>query len=124
MKRGRLQVKGPVSAARDDLEPGEVTWLKQPNRKLKPAEVDELVALYQAGARLAALGRQFGMHEQTVRAHLQRRGVELRGKQALTKVKIKSVVQRYQAGESSLDLSRAFGVADSTIRNVLRREGV
>ena len=62
------------------------------------------------------------MHEQTVRAHLHRRGIELRGKHALTKAKIESVVQRYEAGESSLELGRAFGVADSTIRNVLKRE--
>ena len=79
---------------------------------------------YLAGARLAELGRHFGMHEQTVRAHLQRRNVELRGKHALSAAKIREVTRRYEAGESSLELGLTFGVADSTVRNVLRRAGV
>jgi hypothetical protein len=46
------------------------------------------VQSYLAGTRLTELGRRHGMHEQTVRAHLQRRGVELRGKQALSSTQI------------------------------------
>lgn len=58
-------------------EPG-VKVLRQPNRKLQPGEIAELVASYVAGASMRSLGKQYGMHEQTVRAHLRRQTVELR----------------------------------------------
>ena len=39
------------------------------NRKLKPREVDNLVARYRAGASIRSIGTMFGLNEQTVRAH-------------------------------------------------------
>jgi len=42
-------------------EPG-VRTLRQPNRKLKPAEVEELVRRYQAGISMSGLAKEYGMH--------------------------------------------------------------
>ena len=57
-----------------------VTAIKQPNRKLQPAEIDALVAAYEAGESMRQLGFQYGMYVKTVRAHLLRRGIRLRQK--------------------------------------------
>ncbi|MDQ1742351.1 MAG: hypothetical protein QOE23_690 [Pseudonocardiales bacterium] len=48
------------------------------NPKLQPAEITTLVEAYHGGASIKALGRRFKLHEQTVWAHLERAGVELR----------------------------------------------
>jgi len=61
-----------------------VRGLKHPNRKLAQDEVLKLVADYLGSASLKQLARQFGMHEQRVKAHLQRNDVELRRWTALT----------------------------------------
>lgn len=42
---------------------------------LSEAQVDDLVARYQAGERVTSLARRFGIHRNTVTAHLRRRGV-------------------------------------------------
>lgn len=42
---------------------------------LSAAQVDELVVLYREGLSRAELGRRFGIHSRTVRAHLVRRSV-------------------------------------------------
>ncbi len=52
--------------------------LKQPNRKLQPADIDELVAAYEAGASQRSLSIKYGMYPKTVRRHLLARGVTLR----------------------------------------------
>jgi hypothetical protein len=52
--------------------------LQRRNRKLQPEQVDQLVVGYQAGTSLRGLAREFDLHEQTVRNHRLRRGVELR----------------------------------------------
>lgn len=62
------------------LNPDEsgVKVLRQPNRKLQPGEIAELVTSYKARATIRSLGKQYVLHEQTVRAHLRRQGVEPR----------------------------------------------
>lgn len=45
---------------------------------LTDAEVDELVAVYEAGATLRGLAKQFHIHRVTVAAHLARCGVPVR----------------------------------------------
>lgn len=58
---------------------GEVQILRQPNRKLSQREIDQVVARYRAGETVLGLGVVFHMHESTVRRHLRRQGVTLRG---------------------------------------------
>jgi hypothetical protein len=73
--------------------PSSVRLEVRENRKLLPGEVEKVVARYKAGASIRSLGEAFGLHEQTVRAHLRRRGVELRPVRALTEEKEIKIVR-------------------------------
>lgn len=99
--------------------------VRQSNRKLSPAEVDELVAAYQSGTDLSALSRQFGLHRQTARAHLKRRGVPLRSDSpVLTPAHVDQLVDLYDSGLSTYQLARRFGVGATTVGLALRERGV
>jgi DNA invertase Pin-like site-specific DNA recombinase len=52
--------------------------LTKEQRKLRSAEVDEIARLYEGGMSLTAIGLRYGAHRQTVRRHLERRGLVLR----------------------------------------------
>lgn len=103
--------------------PGQ-TALKQPNRKLKPAEVQEVVAAYGAGTSLAELARTWGRHEQTVKAHLRRSGMRLRPVQVLTDDQVTQIVERYVAGSTIWQLHEEFAVSEDTVRRKLVGAGV
>jgi hypothetical protein len=45
-------------------------------RQLQPAEIDELVAAYQAGSMVRQLAGQFGIYRSTVGRHLAARGID------------------------------------------------
>ncbi|NEW30412.1 hypothetical protein [Nocardia cyriacigeorgica] len=96
----------------------------KPNRKLAPEEIVNLVAQYRAGASIAELAREFGMHTQTVDAHLKRQGVEKRSLRKMTNRQVNRAATLYQAGWSTTDLAKEFGVAAPTIRATLMRAGV
>lgn len=99
--------------------------LKQPNRKLSPAEIDELVAAYEAGTPIAHLSARFGMHRQTVRFHLKRRGVPLRSDTpALTTAQIDEATKLYATGLSTSKIGGQFGISASTVQKALRARGV
>lgn len=102
-----------------------MTAVVQPNRKLTAAEVDELVAAYLAGVDLKALGERFGMHRQTVRAHLRRRGVELRSDfPALAEAQIDRAVELYAEGLSAAKVAKQLNAAEGTVRRALLQRGV
>lgn len=109
---------------RPPAEPGTVQQLSHPNRKLKEPELEALTASYEAGTSIKALARQYGMHEQTVRAQLLRRGVELRPWRALTDDQVVEIIRGYQAGASLRELARQYEVAVNSIRNCLVRADV
>jgi DNA-directed RNA polymerase specialized sigma24 family protein len=105
-------------------DPASVRLVVKENRKLSPSEITELVGCYQAGATIRSLGEVFGLHEQTVRAHLRRRGVRLRSLCALTDEQELEVVRLYVEEERSLtELGDRFGVDPSSIRRALIRRG-
>lgn len=105
-------------------EPGEVLRLKHPNRKLQDDEIIQLVSEYLAGSNIAQLGREFGMHEQTVRANLKRAQVKLRPKAAFTAEQEPEVVELYLAGSSVKQLTERYGCGPDSVRQVLHRAGV
>lgn len=64
-------------------------------------------------------GCLFGLHEQTVRAYLRRRGVKLRPLRALTETQEAEVVKLYAEETWSLaELAARFEVCQTAIRNV------
>ncbi len=46
-----------------------------PQRGLSPADIDDLIAAYQAGGSINTLAVEFGIHRTTVTGHLDRHGV-------------------------------------------------
>ena len=64
---------------------------------LTDAEVDELVAVYEAGATLRGLAKQFHIHRLTAAAHLARRSVPIR-RAGLDSAQTKEAARLYQAG--------------------------
>jgi hypothetical protein len=76
-------------------DPSNVRLAVKENRKLSPDEVVELVRQYEAGATIQSLGVSFGLHTQTVRAHLRRKGVTLRSMRALTDEQEVEVMRLY-----------------------------
>lgn len=105
-------------------DPAVVRLQVKENRKLSPDEVGELVAAYEAGASQRELTRQFGLHEQTVRAHLRRQGVRLRPQRVLTAGQEDEVVRLYVEETWTLrEVAALFGVGQTAVRNVLVRRG-
>jgi transposase len=97
----------------------------QLNHKLTPAELDELVVAYQAGASLRALSRRFQVHEQTVRRQLQQRGVRLRhGAKGVSAEQLAELAVAYESGRSTYELAGELGVSADTVQRLLRQSGV
>ena len=90
---------------------------------LTDAEVDELVAAYEAGANLRGLAKQFHIHRLTAAAHLTRRGVPVR-RAGLDSAQAKGVARLYQAGWTLVQLGRRFEVDAQTVRRTIARQGV
>jgi lambda repressor-like predicted transcriptional regulator len=99
--------------------------LQQPNRKLSPAEIDQLAADYQAGLCLTELGERFGLHRQTAKAHLERRGVTIRSElPALAEGQIAQAVALYAEGWGLNPIASRLGVAPNTVKRALLAQGV
>lgn len=94
------------------------------NRKLSPAEIAELATRYEAGSTIRSLGEVFGVHEQTVRAHLRRQGVKLRPLCSLTTEQEAEVERLYVEESWTMAEIGEFGVDASSIRRALMRRGV
>jgi DNA-binding CsgD family transcriptional regulator len=97
----------------------------QPQRRLKPSEVDTLVALYEAGASHRQLAARFGVHRETVLEHLKRRGVPGRpNRRKLSDEQVQAAARLYESGLSLAQVGETFGVNAQTIRTHLSRAGV
>ncbi len=64
---------------------------------LSPTQVDELVAMYQAGATLVEVGERFSVHRRTAAAHLVRRSVPIRSR-GLDECHLAEAVELYVGG--------------------------
>jgi hypothetical protein len=122
-KQGELLTKVPSQFNRNRTQVRQV--IRQPNRKLSPIETDELVRLYESGLDLTALGRHFGMHRQTARSLLLKRGIELRPQwPVLSEAQIAAAAESYLAGMSTYQLGEHYGVGPEGIRRHLIARGV
>lgn len=90
---------------------------------LSPAQVDELVALYEAGATLVELGERFSIHRRTAAAHLVRRSVPIR-RRGLDEHHLAEAVEMYDGGLTLLDVGLRFGVSQQAARRALAAHGV
>ena len=80
------------------------------SRPLKPAQIDALIAGYEAGKTMKDLAVEFGINRLTVSAHLRRAGVPLR-RSGLDTEQTAEAARLYDAGWSSMKLAERFGVS-------------
>jgi DNA-binding CsgD family transcriptional regulator len=90
--------------------------------RLSANEIDALVAAYESGASAADCAARFGVHEQTVRNHLARRGIARRvNRRKLSDADVEAAVERHRAGESSSAIARSLHVSPDTVLRELGR---
>ncbi|MDX8029401.1 hypothetical protein SK803_04225 [Lentzea sp. BCCO 10_0856] len=87
-------------------------------RKLKPAEVDELVEQYQAGSSVYQLTKHYGIHRITIGRLLRSRGIDTTAS-ALTQEQVREAAQFYTDGWSCKKIAKHFGVGAETVRERL-----
>ncbi len=90
---------------------------------LSPAQIDELVALYQAGATLVEVGERLSVHRRTVAVHLVRRSVPIR-RRGLDASQLAEAVTLYSGGLTLTEVGLRFGVSQQTVRRALAAQGV
>ncbi|MFT4035575.1 MAG: sigma factor-like helix-turn-helix DNA-binding protein [Patulibacter sp.] len=91
---------------------------------MKPSEIDELIAAYRAGASMVELGRKHGIHHQTVRAHLRRRGEPVRTRGLEAKYLDEAIRLYEDDGLTLLEIGQRLGASQSAVRRALARKGV
>lgn len=115
-----------VDQPADQKSPGQSSTVRnprQPNRKVKPAEVDELAARYEAGETLRALAARFGVHARTVHRHLVASGATIRPLRGLNGQEAVRAVELYREGISQTEIAGQLGVTITPVRTALRRGG-
>lgn len=90
---------------------------------LTPAQADELVVLYEAGATHVELAERFNVHRRTVAAHLLRRSVPIRNR-GLDECHLSEAVELYVDGLTLMEVGLRFGVSQQAVRRALAAEGV
>ncbi len=121
---GRAATAAPRILARTRGGKGQPAAL-QIQRRLKPREVDELVAMYEAGSSAPVVAETFGINRETVLLHLERRGVQRRANvRKLSDDDVGIAAKRYEAGDSMASLTASFGVDGKTLRREITAVGV
>lgn len=115
--------KRPSEPCVADSRSQAVRSLRMTRTVLTDAEVDELVAAYEAVATLRGLAKQFHIHRLTATAHLARRGAPVR-RAGLGSVQAREAARLYQAGWTPVQLGRRFEVDAQTVRRTIARQGV
>jgi hypothetical protein len=95
---------------------------KQVQRRLRPDEIDGLIAQYLAGETIQALAAYHCIHRFTVGRILDRRHVPRRPK-GIPPKRLSEVVRRYKAGDSMVTIAKSESVSPETIRFALQRSG-
>ena len=90
---------------------------------LNPAEVDHLVADYEAGVSVRGLAKKYGIHRGTVSAHLRRRNTPRR-RPGLGVDERAEAVRLFRAGVSMRAIARRLGVGRAPVRAALVEAGV
>jgi transposase len=93
------------------------------NRKLSTDKLGELVDRYRRGALASELAERFGIHRQTVVAHLKREGVTVRPQVKLTASMVEQAAALYASGLSTAAIGKKYGVDASTVGDALKRVG-
>jgi DNA-directed RNA polymerase specialized sigma24 family protein len=99
--------------------------LKQPNVRLRPEQVADLLVQYKGGTSLAALASTFGIHESTVKAHIRRAGATMRPVRKITAEQVREMVQLYERdGWSTAQIGQHLGCDKKTVNRHLKQVGI
>ena len=93
------------------------------HRRLRPAQVDELVIGYKTGSTVYQLAEQFQVHRGTVAKLLEREGVPRR-RCPLAPAQIEHATELYASGLSLVSVGKRLGCDGSTVHLALRKAGV
>ena len=104
----------------EDARGPNVRVLRQAQRRLSPAELEALIAEYEAGARVCELAKVYELHRTTVAKHVARAG---KTRPVMTETQIEEAVVLYQDGWTLHGVGQRLGVADQTVRRVLVERG-
>jgi lambda repressor-like predicted transcriptional regulator len=96
---------------------------RQVQRRLAPAETDELVAEYESGDSVKELALRHNLHRETVSKILTRHGIARRPK-GIPPTEIEEAIALYEAGSSLAAVGAKFSVNAATVAATLRRSGV
>jgi len=112
-----------VEMAPNGLSRADVQTKKQIHRRLRPPEIDELVASYRAGATVYQLANEFQIHRATVSLLLERQRVPRRNR-PLSPAQIEKARMLYATGQSLAKVGSVLGCDANTVRLALVRVGV
>ena len=93
------------------------------HRRLRPAQVEELVIGYKAGSTVYQLAEQFRVNWETVSKLLERSGVPRR-QRPLSPAQVERATELYATGLSLVSVGKQFGCDRSTVHLALRKAGV
>ena len=101
-------------------------WPSNPTqRRLSPADVDDLLDAYRAGTTIRQLAVEFSIHRTTVASHLDRHGVARHSDQTAWDDEILTqAAELYASGLSLGGVADQFGIDVQTVANRFRRGGV
>jgi len=119
-KGANVAQEPPVTVFEDTRGPN-VRVLRQAQRRLSPAELEALIAEYEAGARICELAKVYDLHRTTVAGHVARAG---KTRPVMTDAQIDEAVRLYGEGWTLHNVGQHIGVADQTIRRVLVERAV
>lgn len=105
----------------EDARGPNVRVLRQAQRRLSPAELEALIAEYEAGARVCELAKVYDLHRTTVARHVAHAG---KTRPVMTQAQIDEAVALYGDGWTLHNVGQHLGMADQTIRRVLVERAV
>jgi len=108
------------------VPPEEKGRLSNPiQRRLDPADSNELIAAYRAGATITELAHRYGLHRTTVTATLDRHHVERHHAHSeWTSETLAEPADLYAAGLSLAAVAARYGIDPQTVANRFRRAGL
>jgi transcriptional regulator of aromatic amino acid metabolism len=92
-------------------------------RFLKPQDITDIVARYQAGETTQQVGSRYGISKTRVAIVLREHGVTIR-RQGLSDEQAREAAKLYASGKSLAWLGTRFGVSHTTIAVALRQQAV
>lgn len=122
---GLSHLAGRVLLDEEQQAPQVILRSVRRQRRLKPNEVDELVALYESGLSMKELVARVKIQQTAVTAYLRRRGLDARrNRSKLSEEQEREAIRLYQGGLSLAAVGGVVGISPDVIRPVLIEAGI